>query len=557
MSDQPTTLRPPDAVGLYDPRDERDACGVGFVVDIKGRRSHGVVEKGLQVLINLLHRGACGCEANTGDGAGILIQTPDRFLRKIAAPLGITLPAAGQYGTGLVFLPRHDAERAQLRQLVERIVNEEGQRLLGWRMVPTADGGIGESALATKPVIEQIFIGAGGAVTAGAKADPASVTGETAADPATRTPRRGTVPVRAEAVRHPQADRARGRSAAADRAARVLHPEPVVADADLQRDADCRSDRGHVPRSARSRRRVGAGAGPPALQHQHVPVVAAGAPLPLRRAQRGDQHAARQHQLDARARRTAALGPARRRSEEDPADHPRGRQRYGDLRQRARIPGDDRAIAAARHPDDDPRAVGRPREHAAGAEGVLRVPLVADGAVGRSGVDRVHRRPGDRRDPGPQRAAAVALLRHQGRPRHHGVRGRRARHPGREHPDQGAPASGPDLPDRHRAGPHRLRRRDQARSRGGQSVRRSGWPRTWWTSKICRMRRICRRRPTRRCCSGSRRSATRTRTCASCWRRWPTPAKRRSARWAPTPRWRCCRTGRACSTTISSSCSRR
>ena len=88
MSDQPTTLRPPEAAGLYDPRDEHDACGVGFVVDIKGRRSHGVVEKGLQVLINLLHRGACGCEANTGDGAGILIQTPDRFLRKIAAPLG-------------------------------------------------------------------------------------------------------------------------------------------------------------------------------------------------------------------------------------------------------------------------------------------------------------------------------------------------------------------------------------------------------------------------------------------------------------------------------------
>jgi len=168
MSDRPMTLRPalslpkgpPDAVGLYDPRDERDACGVGFVVDIKGRRSHGVVEKGLQVLINLLHRGACGCEANTGDGAGVLIQTPDKFLRKIAAPLGITLPPAGQYGTGLVFLPRLVAERDELRMLMERIVNEEGQRVLGWRLVPTAGAGIGESALATKPVIEQIFIGA-------------------------------------------------------------------------------------------------------------------------------------------------------------------------------------------------------------------------------------------------------------------------------------------------------------------------------------------------------------------------------------------------------------
>ncbi len=165
MSDHPL-IAPPEAVGLYDPRDERDACGVGFVVDIKGRRSHSVVEKGLQVLINLLHRGACGCEANTGDGAGVLIQTPDRFLRKVTSPLGITLPPAGQYGTGLAFLPRLDAERDELRQLVERIVGEEGQRVLGWRRVPTADAGIGESALATKPVIEQIFISCGAGLQA-------------------------------------------------------------------------------------------------------------------------------------------------------------------------------------------------------------------------------------------------------------------------------------------------------------------------------------------------------------------------------------------------------
>ncbi|MEO8259139.1 MAG: glutamate synthase large subunit [Acidobacteriota bacterium] len=190
MSDQPTTSRPPDAAGLYDPRDERDACGVGFVVDIKGRRSHGVVEQGLQVLINLLHRGACGCEANTGDGAGILIQIPDRFLRKITAPLGITLPAAGQYGTGLVFMPRHDADREQLRRLVGKIVYEEGQQLLGWRLVPTGDAGIGESALATKPVIEQLFIGAG-APTAGATvpapAGPAQPATGTASRPAAST----------------------------------------------------------------------------------------------------------------------------------------------------------------------------------------------------------------------------------------------------------------------------------------------------------------------------------------------------------------------------------
>src|SRR6266705_2829474 len=92
----------PPAQGLYDPAHEHDACGVGFVVDIKGRKSHAIVRQALTVLKNLLHRGACGCEANTGDGAGILIQMPDRFLRKVTEPLGLTLPPAGQYGTGLV-----------------------------------------------------------------------------------------------------------------------------------------------------------------------------------------------------------------------------------------------------------------------------------------------------------------------------------------------------------------------------------------------------------------------------------------------------------------------
>src|SRR5438093_12777978 len=96
---------PPGPIALYDPRNEHDACGVGFVVDIKGRKSHGVIEKGLQVLLNLLHRGACGCEANTGDGAGVLVQMPDRFLRKVTAVLGFALPSSDQYRACLVVLP--------------------------------------------------------------------------------------------------------------------------------------------------------------------------------------------------------------------------------------------------------------------------------------------------------------------------------------------------------------------------------------------------------------------------------------------------------------------
>jgi glutamate synthase (ferredoxin) len=144
-----------DAQGLYDPRHEHDACGVGFVVDIKGRKSHAIVRQALQVLKNLQHRGACGCEINTGDGAGILIQTPDAFLRKVApAPL----PPAGEYGAGLVFLPQAADDRATVEALFARIIAEEGQQLIGWRDVPTNDSPIGPSAVRGEPVFKHVFI---------------------------------------------------------------------------------------------------------------------------------------------------------------------------------------------------------------------------------------------------------------------------------------------------------------------------------------------------------------------------------------------------------------
>ncbi len=146
----------PLPLGLYDPAHEHDACGVGFVVDIKGRKSHAILRQALQVLKNLQHRGACGCEVNTGDGAGVLIQTPDKFLRKVAP---VPLPPAGAYGAGLVFLPRDEQDQHAVGQLVARIVAEEGQQLLGWRDVPTDDGPVGPSAAAVEPVFKQLFIG--------------------------------------------------------------------------------------------------------------------------------------------------------------------------------------------------------------------------------------------------------------------------------------------------------------------------------------------------------------------------------------------------------------
>src|SRR5688500_1235214 len=149
---------PPGAQGLYDPRTESDACGVGFVVHIKGQRSHQIVRNALQVLINLEHRGACGCEANTGDGAGILVQMPDAILRKAVS---FPLPAAGSYGAGLVFLPHAARDREKVQELITRITGEEGQTLLGWRDVPSDNSLVGDSARKTQPVFQQLFIGMG------------------------------------------------------------------------------------------------------------------------------------------------------------------------------------------------------------------------------------------------------------------------------------------------------------------------------------------------------------------------------------------------------------
>ena len=145
--------------GLYDPAFEHDACGVGFVADIKGRQSHTIVMQALTILKNLMHRGACGCEVNTGDGCGILLQIPHGFLARECATLGINLPALGQYGAGLVFLPRDPAQARVCRDRFEAIIREEGQRVLGWRAVPADDTLIGASAQAVEPGFKQVFIG--------------------------------------------------------------------------------------------------------------------------------------------------------------------------------------------------------------------------------------------------------------------------------------------------------------------------------------------------------------------------------------------------------------
>ena len=147
----------PRSQTLYEPSTEHDSCGFGFVVDIAGRPSHEIVRDALTVLANLEHRGASGSEKNTGDGAGILVTIPHRFLAAAAAPYDVALPATG-YGVAMAFLPRDAASREACRARVATTLAAEGLELLGWRPVPTDPQGLGEAARASQPVIEQAFI---------------------------------------------------------------------------------------------------------------------------------------------------------------------------------------------------------------------------------------------------------------------------------------------------------------------------------------------------------------------------------------------------------------
>ena len=156
-----TIRHPPTQKGLYDPRREHDSCGVGFVADIHNRKSRQIVRWGLEILVNLDHRGAVGADNLAGDGAGILIQIPDRFLREECAGIGIELPEPGSYATGLVFLPRDESARVRCEASIADHVAREGQVLLGWRDVPRDGSCLGESVAPGEPVIRQVFIASG------------------------------------------------------------------------------------------------------------------------------------------------------------------------------------------------------------------------------------------------------------------------------------------------------------------------------------------------------------------------------------------------------------
>lgn len=268
---------PPQAQGLYDPSTEHDACGVGFVVNIRGEKSHQIVRSGLEILVNLTHRGACGCDPLTGDGAGILTQIPHEFFRAKAEEVGITLPAPGDYGIGVIFLPCDAKERADREQEFEKIVAEEGQSFLGWGDVPVNNSVLGPTALA----VELPFV---------SFSSPAAKT---------RRPTCSSGSFMSSGVRHANTVTASDIEQKLYNYVPSLSSRTVIYKGLLLAEQvetfyhDLADERFISAPAVRAS----------TLQHQHVPHLGSGSSVPLFGPQRRNQHASRQHQLDARPRK--------------------------------------------------------------------------------------------------------------------------------------------------------------------------------------------------------------------------------------------------------------
>ena len=304
---------------------------------------------------------------------------------------------------------------------IEKIAASEGLQVLGWREVPVDNSMIGQQAADVEPSFRQLFLAA---------ADGHAPLADVALD-------RKCFVVR-KRIEHEVGDGRRGR----------LLPEPVGPHPRLQGDAHLVPGGRVLPRPGRRAGRVRPGPRALPLLHQHVPVVAPGPPLPLHGPQRRDQHGHGQRELDAGPRGPAGDRPHRRARAGVPHLHA-GRLRHRPLRRGARAAPPRRLLAPPRRAHDDPGGVGEPRVDAGLEARLLPVPRLADGAVGRPGVDRLHRRHGDRRRARPQRPAPVALLGDRRRPRGHGVGGRRARPSTGHRRAEGPPPAGAHVPGRH------------------------------------------------------------------------------------------------------------
>ena len=464
------------AVGLYDPAYEHDACGVAFVARLDGVASHETRRA----------RGDRAREPRASRRRGRRRRHRRRRGHDAAAP-GRALSrrarrcasAAGRYGVAVCFLPRDAARAAEL-----------------------------ERAARPRPSRPR-----------GSASSPGATSRSTSATPARRPPRlpRGSGSSSSRPRRGSTADAFERKLYVIRRVAELAAGPDLVIPSFSSRTIVYKGMltapqlTAYYPDLQRRAHRLGARARPLALLDEHLPELGARAPVPDDRPQRRDQHAARQRQLDARARVAARVRALRRRPREGPAGRPARRLRLGDVRQRARAARARGPVAAARDHDDDPGGVPGPRRHLARARGVLRLPPVPDGGLGRPGGDRVHRRPRDRRDARPQRPAPGPLARDAGRLGRPRVGDGRARGAAGEHRAQGAAAAREALPRRRRAGPDRPGRGGQADGRVAAARTPSGTGARSCGSTTCRRGPACEPPPSR-CAGASSRSATRRRT---------------------------------------------
>ena len=391
--------RPTGPVGLYDPTYEHDACGVAFVARLSGEPTHETVQRAIMALENLEHRGAAGADPNTGDGAGILLQMPDELMRGL---VGQDLPPPGAYGVCVCFLPTDEDAPRRVRGAAR--------------------------ARRSRPRASASSAGATSRSTRTTSASPPTSTRPTSSSSWWR-PR---APLQDDQDAFERKLYVIRRMAELAAGPELVIPSFSQPHRRLQGDADRAAAARLLPRPAGHADQVGARARPLALLHQHLPELGAGAPVPDDRPQRRDQHAARQRQLDARARVPARLRAVRRRPAEDPPDRAPRRLGLGDVRQRARAAHARRPQRPARGDDDDPGGLRGPGRHARGPQGLLRLPLLSHGAVGRPGGGRLHRRPRDRRHARPQRPAPRPLAGDQGRLGGARLRDRRDRRAARE-----------------------------------------------------------------------------------------------------------------------------
>ena len=376
--DDPTTAgRAPGRTGLYDPSFEHDACGVGFLVNVDGSRTHRIVADGITVLKNLVHRGAVGGDQRTGDGAGLLCQIPHRFFEAEAARLGVKLPAPDAYGVGMFFLPRSDTGRERAKRLIDRLLGAEGVRLLGWRAVPAEPDCLGEMALASMPGIEQALVAVDG------------LAGEDLERKLYVARKRLEAAASAEGFELEELY-------ACSLSARTVVYKGMFAAPQLERFYPDLSDPRFESALAVVHQRYSTNTFPSWALAQPFRCIAHNGEINTLRGNINKMNARREDH---------ELAPVRRGHGEARPGHQRAVSDSGIFDNVLELLVRGGRSIAARADDDDARGLRAALPHERGQARVLRVPRGDHGALGRAGGHGLHRRHEGRRDPGPQRPA--------------------------------------------------------------------------------------------------------------------------------------------------------